>query len=488
MRKKSFVLACGVFLTLLGTGLAQAENLLEVYQAAVKNDPVIREADARRLAALEVKPQARALLLPQVNLNGQVYTSNSDSESTSQQVNQLTGQPVTVGYKNSTDVSQYWDYSAELTQTVFRWDQWQSLKRADSEVAIAEANYRAAQQDLLVRVSQAYFDVLAAEDTLAAAEATLQAFNRQLEQAEKRFEVGLIAITDVQEARAAHDSATAGVIAAKRALASTNEALRELTGDTFSTLVKPADQMPLDQPQPLDEELWVAKSLDQNLSVIAARLGSEVAASNVRIAEAGHLPTVDLFAQYAEDSRSATQVNQAFDPTGAAGLNTDRVSSPADANSNHDVIGLRVNIPLFAGGGTSSRVREQVYLQRAAREKLEGTMRSAERQTRDAYLGVLAEKARVQALQQSVKSSQTALEATEAGFEVGTRTTVDVLDARRRLFEAQRDYARSRYDYLINIVKLKSAAGALAPQDLGTINGFLTEPMTLPVLVPKPAG
>ena len=488
MRKNSFVLACGVALALLGTGLAQAENLLEVYQAAVKNDPVIREADARRLAALEVKPQARALLLPQVTLGGQIYTANSDSESTSQQVNQTTGQPVTVGYKNSTDVSQYWDYSAELTQTVFRWDQWQSLKRADSEVAIAEANYRAAQQDLLVRVSQAYFDVLAAEDTLAAAEATLQAFNRQLEQAEKRFEVGLIAITDVQEARAAHDSATAGVIAAKRVLASTNEALRELTGDTFSTLVKPADQMPLDQPQPLDEELWVAKSLDQNLSVIAARLGSEVAASNVRVAEAGHLPTVDLFAQYGEDSRSATQVNQAFDPSGTTGLNTDRVSSPADANSSRDVIGLRVNIPVFAGGGTSSRVREQVYLQRAAREKLEGTMRSAERQTRDAYLGVLAEKARVQALQQSVKSSQTALEATEAGFEVGTRTTVDVLDARRRLFEAQRDYARSRYDYLINIVKLKSAAGALAPQDLGTINGFLTEPMTLPVLVPKPAG
>jgi outer membrane protein len=487
MQKKSFVLACGVALSLLGTGLAQAENLLEVYQAAVKNDPVIREADARRMAALEVKPQARALLLPQVNVGGQVYTANSDSESTFPQVSQTTGNIVTVGNKSSTDVSQYWDYTAGLTQTIFRWDQWQQLKRADSDVAIAEANYRAAQQDLLVRVSQAYFDVLAAEDTLAAAEATLQAFNRQLEQAEKRFEVGLIAITDVQEARAAHDSATAGVIAAKRSLASTNEALRELTGDTYDTLVKPADQMPLDQPQPLDEELWVAKSLDQNLGVVAARLGSEVAASNVRIAEGGYMPTVDLFAQYSETNRDATQVNRSFDPTGNLGSG-DPVAGSADSNSNSDVIGLRVNIPVFSGFGTRSKVREQVYLQRAAREKLEGTMRSAERQTRDAYLGVLAEKARVQALQQSVKSNQTALEATEAGFEVGTRTTVDVLDARRRLFEAQRDYARSRYDYLINIVKLKSAAGALAPQDLGTINGFLTEPTTLPVLLPKPTG
>jgi len=484
MRKPSLALACGVALVLLGTSAARAENLLEVYQAAVKNDPVIREADARRMASLEAKPQARSLLLPQVNVGGQVYTANSDGQSTFPQVNPDTGDIVTVGNRSSTDVKQYWDYTAELTQTVFRWDQWQALKRADSQVAIAEANYRAAQQDLLVRVSQAYFDVLASEDTLTAAEATLQAVNRQLEQAEKRFEVGLIAITDVQEARAAHDSATAGVIAAKRTLASAYEALREITGDTYATLVKPAEEMPLDQPQPLDEDGWVKKALDDNLSVIAARLNSEVAASNVKIAQSGHMPTVDLFANYGETDRQATQTNQAYDPSGTLGTG-DRVRGSADSNTTTDVIGLRVNIPIFAGGGTQSKVREQVYLQRAAREKLEGTMRSAERQTRDAYLGVLAEKARVQALQQSVKSNQTALEATEAGFEVGTRTTVDVLDARRRLFEAQRDYARSRYDYLINIVKLKSAAGALAPADLGTINGFLTQPTTLPTRTPQ---
>lgn len=487
MRKPSFLLACSVAVALFGQGVARAENLLEVYQAAVKNDPVIREADARRMASLEAKPQARALLLPQVSVGGQIYTANSDGESTFPQVNQTTGDIVTVGNRSSTDVKQYWDYSAELTQTVFRWDQWQALKRADSQVAVAEANYRAAQQDLLVRVSQAYFDVLAAEDTLSAADASLQAYTRQLEQAEKRFEVGLIAITDVQEARAAHDSATASLIAAKRALASSNEALREITGDTYATLVKPADDMPLDQPQPLDQDGWVKKALDDNLGVIAARLDSEVAATNVKIAEAGHLPTVDLFANYGETDRQATQTNQAFDPSGTLGGTGDKVKGSADSNTTSDVIGLRVNIPVFAGGGTRSKVREQVYLQRAAREKLEGTMRSAERQTRDAYLGVLSEKARVQALQQSVKSNQTALEATEAGFEVGTRTTVDVLDARRRLFEAQRDYARSRYDYLINIVKLKSAAGSLAPADLGSINGFLTQPMTVPE-VTKPAG
>jgi len=327
--------------------------------------------------------------------------------------------------------------------------------------------------------------VLAAEDTLSAAEATLQAFSRQLEQAEKRFEVGLIAITDVQEARAAHDSATAGVIAAKRALASTQEVLRELTGEAYPALVKPADDMPLDQPQPADEQGWVDQATEQNLEVVAARLGVDVAKRDLQIAQAGYMPTVDLFARYGETTRDATQTNQSFDPSGTLGAG-DVVEGSADSETNSDVIGLRVNVPLFTGGGTRSRVRQQTYLHRASREQLDGALRRAERETRDAYLGVIAERARVRALQQSVKSNQTALEATEAGFEVGTRTTVDVLDARRRLFEAERDYARSRYDYLINVVRLKSAAGVLTPQDLAAINDFLTAPTTLPVVRPSP--
>ena len=177
MTTKSLFLACSVAAALLGTAPVRAENLIEVYLDAVRSDPLVREAEARRSAALEVKPQARALLLPQVNLGGQVYTANSDGESTFPQVSQTTGNIVTVGNKSSTDVSQYWDYRAELTQTVFRWDQWQELKRADSQVAVAEATYRAAQQDLLVRVAQVYFNVLAAEDTLGAAQATLEAFS-----------------------------------------------------------------------------------------------------------------------------------------------------------------------------------------------------------------------------------------------------------------------------------------------------------------------
>jgi outer membrane protein len=477
MRKKSVLLVCGVALALLGSA-AQAENLLEVYQAAVRSDPLIREAEARRLAALEAKPQARGALFPQLNLNGQYATRDTTSNSTFNQAVDADNNPATppviaiVRNTQETDAD-FWNYQAQLTQTVFRWDQWQTLKRADAEVALAEANYRAAQQDLMVRVSNRYFDVLAAEDTLAAAEATLQAFSRQLEQAEKRFEVGLIAITDVQEARAAHDSATAGVIAAKRALASSNELLRELTGEAYTSLTKPADDMPLDQPQPTSEQAWVDQAVEQNLGVISARLGVDVAKRNVNIAQSGHMPTIDIVASRSEFDSEATQVNNGF-------------GGPADSDQVQDTIGLQVTVPIFSGGATQSRVREQVYLHRASRERLEGSLRTAERETRDAYLGVIAEKARVAALKQSVKSNQTALEATEAGFEVGTRTTVDVLDARRRLFEAQRDYARSRYDYLINLVRLKSAAGVLAPQDLSAINGFLTTPTTLPVV--RPAG
>jgi outer membrane protein len=477
MKRTSLLLACSVTAALVVCVPARAENLVDVYQAAVRSDPVLREAESRRLAALEAKPQARGLLLPQVNVTGQYATRDSESESTFTQSVDLDDDPNTPNVvvqvpNNQTVDSDFWTYEAEVTQSLFRWDQWQALKRADAQVAVAEATYRAAQQNLLVRVSTAYFDVLAAEDTLTAAQATLEALTRQLEQAEKRFEVGLIAITDVQEARAAHDNATAGVIAAKRTLATSQEVLRELTNETYATLAKPADQMPLDQPQPADEEAWVKRALEDNLSVIAARLESEVAARDVKVARAGHMPTVELFATRNEFDADTTATNNGL-------------TGPADSNQTEDTIGVQVTVPIFSGGVTHSRVRESVYLHRAAREKLEGTMRSAERETRDAYLSVLAEKARVQALAQAVKSSQTALEATEAGFEVGTRTTVDVLAARRTLFEAQRDYARSRYDYLINVVRLESAAGGLVQDDLATINNFLTLPTTMPVVRPK---
>ena len=490
MLRKNVLIAAGVALALLGTSV-RSENLLEVYQAAVRSDPQIREAEARRMAALEAKPQARGVLFPQLSVNGNAYTANADTEGFQRQfrevTNPATGEPsavpVSVPYTNTTDTDSFWNYDAQVTQTLFRWDQWQRLKQADSQVALAEAEYRAAQQDLMVRVSQRYFDVLAADDTLTAAQATLEAVGRQLEQAEQRFEVGLIAITDVQEARAAHDSATAGVIAAKRSLASAEEFLREITGEASAQLVKPLDAMPLDQPQPFDEQHWVDTALEQNLGVVAARLGVDIAKKNVKIAQSGHLPTLDLYARYGESSSDATSFTTV--PAEFQDPDLPPQTFPADLDRTDDEVGIRLTIPIYSGGVTQSQVRQQTYLHRAERERLEGAVRGAERQTRDAYLGVIAERARVQALKQAVQSNQTALEATEAGFEVGTRTTVDVLDARRRLFEAQRDYSRSRYDYLINVVRLKSASGVLLPADLTAINGFLTTPAPLPALRPQ---
>lgn len=473
MKLRAHLLAACIAATLSASlSAAAAEspdkvNLIEVYQRALQNDPVIREAEANRLATLENKPQARAALLPL--LVGSGNRNSTDSERTSTQLQRIDANDpdsafATVPTTTMADGVSQTAYRVQLTQTVFRWDRWVALQRADKQVAQAEVEFKAAQQDLLARTAQRYFDVLAAEDTLKAAEATLEAFSRQLEQADKRFEVGLIAITDVQESRAARDQASAAVIAAKRQLATSREFLRELTGESFGELAAPGDDIPLKTPDPESEEAWVKAALENNLNLVSARLQTDIAKDDIRVARAGHLPTLDLVAthSHSEDKGDATNRGNLFE-----GL--------ADAESESDVISLQVTIPLFEGGGTQSRVRQRVYLHRAARERSERTARETERAARDAYLGVLSEISRVQALRQAVQSSQTALQATEAGFEVGTRTTVDVLESRRNLFDAQTNYARSRYDYIINLLNLKIATGNLSEGDLQEANRWLTE-------------
>jgi outer membrane protein len=371
---------------------------------------------------------------------------------------------VPVTSTTTSDGVQSRQYSIRLTQAVFRWDRWVTLQRADKQVAQAEIDFKAAQQDLVARTSQRYFDVLAAQDTLEAAEATMEAYSRQLEQTDKRFEVGLVAITDVQEARSFRDQASASVIAAKRSLATAREFLRELTGTPFDDLTKPGDDMPLQTPDPATEDTWVGAAMEQNLNLISARLATDIAKDDVRVARSGHLPTLDLVAQHAHDEDEGDATNRGITWSGLANSETES-----------DVIGLQVTVPIFSGGSTSSQVRQRVYLHRAARERSERTARETERQTRDAYLGVVSEISRVQALRQALESTRTAMQATEAGFEVGTRTTVDVLDSRRRLFEAQTNYARSRYDYIINVLRLRQAAGTLSQEDLEEVNGWLRE-------------
>lgn len=451
-------LAC-IFVSLALSGTATARDLVGVYEDALKSDPQIRQADANRLASREARPQAWAALLPQIDgalsrtqdkadgIEGNVTIDNTGAPS-----------PVTTPFINNT-ISKAW--SLNLRENLFSWSNWMAVKQADIQVVQAEATYRAAQQNLILRVAQAYFNVLSALDGLEANQASLEAISRQLDQANKRFEVGLIAITDVQEAKAARDTAAAAVIAAKRTLATAGDQLSEITGQKYDDLNKPGEDMPLNTPQPANEDEWVTVSLDQNVSLLSSRLAADIARENVKIAFGGHLPTLDLIAS---KSRTTSGTTETFPPAAPSGF---------DSSTNDRRYTLQLTVPLFSGGLTQSKVRQSQYLWIAAKEQMVQTSRATERQARDAYLGVISGIARVRALRQALESSQTALKATEAGYEVGTRTAVDVLNSRRILVQAQTDYAVSRYDYIVSVIQLRLAAGNLSQTDVTEVNKWL---------------
>ncbi len=317
----------------LAGATASAADLKDVYERALTNDPLIREADANRLATRESKPQAIAALLPQVNADGTWYDT-VDSNSTGTFV--APGVPLTPDIRNFDGDSENWNLS--LRQSIFSWESWATLKRANSERAQAEADYLVAQQDLVVRTAEAYFNVLAARDTLEAATAAHDAIGRQLEQSEKRFEVGLIAVTDVQDAKAAFDSATAGLIQAKRNLATSGERLRELTGDIWDTLERPDSDMPLAGPDPESPEDWVKLAMEQNASLIASRLAADITRANVNVERGGYVPSVDFV------------VNRGFnESTGVLNGTTDGDTSDRQYDT---VYGLQVTVPIFTGGLT----------------------------------------------------------------------------------------------------------------------------------------
>jgi outer membrane protein len=437
--------------------MSSAASLLEVYQQALQSDPLIHEAEARRLATEEATPQALALLFPQVQANAAWNKTTADGE---QIIFDTTSGVTTIGF-TSESTAKSWDVG--LRQTLFRWDQVVGLKQAGKRVAQAGADYEAAQQDLIIRVAARYFDVLGAEDVLTSIHADRLAIARQLEQAKQRFEVGLIAITDVQESQAAHDQSIADEIGAKRTLATAREFLREITGQYVATLSAPVDNLPLATPNPADEASWIDQAMAQNLQLVSSRLGEEVARHEISFRRTGYYPTLDLVAARNFSDRVGTTQ---FDGTPVF---------PADSNSTADSISVQFSLPIFTGGRTTSRVREAIYLHRASMEQLQRVSRETERATRDAYLGVLAEISRVKALKQSVASSRTALEATQAGFDVGTRTIVDVLISQRALYTAITNYYRSRYAYIANVLLLKQAAGSLQVQDLEEIDRWLVD-------------
>ena len=459
-KKRTLVLV----LALLAAATAvPAKDLIGVYEDALTNDPQLRAADANRLAQREARPQALAALLPQLSGTASIMRDMTSGPSDTLSVN-ANNQPILVPQTDSIGTTTK-QWSLNLQQNVFSWANWMSLRAANAQVAQAEATYQAADQNLVLRVAQAYFNVLAAEDGLEAQQSSLEAIARQFDQASQRFEVGQIAITDVQEAQAARDTAAAAVIAAKRTLATAEDQLREITSQKYDRLAKPGIDMPLNMPDPADENRWVDISLEQNLALISSRLAADIARENVHVALGGHVPTIDIIAS--DSDSNATANEHLYGP----GFNQN-FSNAITRNQDRQV-SLQITVPLFSGGLTQSRVRQSQYLWIAAKEQVVQISRATERQARDAYLGVISGIARVRALRQALESSQTALTATEAGYEVGTRTAVDLLNSRRNLVQAQTDYSGSRYDYIVSVFQLHLAAGTLNFAKLAEINRWL---------------
>ncbi len=434
-----------VSLPLIGLVLcapAVAADLVDIYNMAESSDPAYLEARASYRATLESKPQARAQLLPQIGLSANTFSNDQEIS---------TGGAGTFGAGGRVDFNSH-GYSLDLRQPLFRAPAYLQYEQTDSIINQAEAELQAARQDLAIRVVDRYFDVLAAQDNLEFARAEKRSLAEQLEQANQRFEVGLTAKTDIQEARAGFDRAAAQVIEAENAVDNAREALREITGEYVTNLEGLSADVPLVKPNPADIDAWTKRALEQNDNVVAAQHGLETADQEIDVRKAEHLPTLDLVA------------STGYDKTGGRFGST---------QTHADAIGLEFNMPLFSGGETTSRTREARDQYDANLQRLHQRQRSAQSLTRQSYLGVISGISRIKALEQAVVSSETALEATNAGFDVGTRTAVDVVAAERALSDAKRNLARARYDYIVNSLRLKQAAGILAQEDLAKINSWL---------------
>jgi outer membrane protein len=426
---------------------ATAEDLLAVYDLAVDSDPGLREAEQTLYATREVKPQARALLLPNFGLNGEVQYQSVDSSGTS-----------IAGSFNRSDSFDTQRASAVVNQSVYNRADWIRLDQADDTIAQAEAEYRNAQIDLMVRTTEAYFAVLEAADLVRVREALVAADERQLEQSKQRFEVGLVAITDVNDSQAAFDRSRAQLITAENGLNNAWEALRRIIGPVSVPLARLGDRLPLAPPQPNDINVWAETALANNYAIIAATEAAEAARKDIEIERSGYYPSVDLQAGY-DVNRSGAQFNTDTD-TG--------------------FVGLSVNVPIYQGGAVASRTRQAGHQFRAAQDRLDQQRRAVINQVKDAFRGVLSSISDVRARQAAIVSAQSSLESTEAGLEVGTRTQVDVLNATRALFQARFDYFAARYDYIINGVRLHQATSTLTRDVLAKGNEWLTEADVVP--------
>lgn len=422
---------------------AAAADLFDIYRAALASDPVYSAARASWAAAQEKLPQGRAGLLPQASLSASTQHNDRDlnfRDST---------QPGSRSQFNSNSAS------VSITQPIYRQQNFAAYEQGKTQVVLADAQLAAAGQDLILRVAQAYFDVLLARDSVAFAESQKTAIGQQLEQAKRNFEVGNATITDTHEAQARYDLVTAQEIAARNDLEVRNRALEQLIGRAAPGLALLGKRFTLQPPDPTSMESWVEQARSLSLQVRIALENLNFSTLDVRRNRGAHHPTLDAYATVTESSSgSGTQ--------GGAGTET-----------SSKVVGLQLAIPLYQGGAITSRVREAVANEDKARQDLENARRSAELAARQGYLGVTSGIAQVRALEAALVSNQSSLDSTRLGQEVGVRTQVDVLNAQQQLFSARRDLAQARYNYILSLLRLKAAAGQLGEADLERVNSWL---------------
>lgn len=423
---------------LLGFGLlatpilVQAHNLLEVYNIAVENDANLRAAESVRNTGLESSPKALASLFPTITGNYSISRTESG----------ITG-------LRDRNVDQM---GLTLSQPIYQHDLWAGLKLANQQVKQAQATYAAAQQNLIIRVATQYFAVLNAQDTLKFATQQRIAFQRQLDQTKQRFDVGLIAITDVHEATARRDGAVADELGATNDLADEFEKLQEITKVRIDKISSVTDKLPLAAPSPNKIEDWVAVAGKQNYALKAAYYAKQVARSEILRQNTGHMPQIQFQASLKRGG-----------------------STLSDGDFVNKQAILQANMPIFAGGGTQAKVREATASYHRFQHLHDAQLRLTLSNTKQAFRGVLTQISQVDALKQAVRSNQSALNATEAAYEVGTRTIVDVLNSQTNLLNAERQHSQAKNKYIVEILRLKEAAGTLAPEDVKIVNQWLQD-------------
>ena len=454
-KNKKLLMTAALFIT----APAFAVDLVGIHDLAVKSDPQLQAAAYRREATSENERQAWSNLLP--TLSGGATRNWGDSETRVSEINPPDSESIPA-FTTKSDVDTE-SYRLDLRQSLYAQSNYENLDIARGQVSQAEAVYQIAYQDFLVRVAGGYFGVLTAQDGVIFAEAEEKALQRQFEQAEQRFEVGLTAVTDVHESRAQYDNARARAIISRNNLADAKQVLYELTGQYFDDIDPLQEVLPLVRPLPDNAQEWVDMAMLYNPVVISAHKGVEIADASVRLQRSGHFPTLDLVGS----------VSQFTNNKSALRSDAGKILATTDVVNDDMRIGLQLTVPIYQGGVVSSRTRQARSTLNAINEDLDRQQRAAVRQTNNAYRAVIAGIEQVGAFKQAMISAEAALEATQAGFEVGTRTIVDVLIAQQRYFSAQRDNSLARHTYIVDHLRLKAATGLLAEDDLRQVNTIL---------------